>query len=375
MAELDAIFVGGGFFGCALAAHLRERGQDVVVVERADRLLTRASYNNQARVHNGYHYPRSLLTALRCRVNFPRFHAEFADCMRDDFEKYYAVATNGSKVTAAQFRQFCDRIEAPLSRAPAAVRRLFNPDLVEDVFAVREIAFDAVRLRERMAERLASLGVPVLLNTEAVAVAQAPGGGLELVVESAGSRETLRARAVYNCTYARLNKLLVDSGLEPLRLKHEVTEMPLVELPEGLAGKAFTIMCGPFFSVMPFPARGLHTLSHVRYTPHAEWQEGPGLPARDPYAVLASAPLSTRFPHMVRDAERYVPALAATRHVDSLWEMKTVLPQSEVDDSRPVLHRTDCGLPGLTCVLGGKIDNVYDMMDSLTATVSTPGTQ
>ena len=76
---------------------------------------------------------------------------------------------------------------------------------------------------------------------------------------------------------------------------------------------------------------------------------------------------------MVRDAERYVPALAATRHVDSLWEMKTVLPQSEVDDSRPVLHRTDCGLPGLTCVLGGKIDNVYDMMDSLTKAVSTPG--
>ena len=26
-------------------------------------------------------------------------------------------------------------------------------------------------------------------------------------------------------------------------------------------------MCGPFFSAMPFPARGLHTLSHVRYTP------------------------------------------------------------------------------------------------------------
>jgi hypothetical protein len=54
--------------------------------------------------------------------------------------------------------------------------------------------------------------------------------------------------------------------------------------------------------------------------------------------------------------------------------MKTVLPQSEVDDSRPVLHRKDCGLPGLTCILGGKIDNVYDMMDTLTTAGTTPGT-
>jgi glycine/D-amino acid oxidase-like deaminating enzyme len=373
MRELDAVFVGGGIFGCALALRLKELGQDVLVVERADRLLTRASYHNQARVHNGYHYPRSLLTALRCRVNFPRFQAEYADCMREDFEKYYAVGTTGSKVTAAQFRQFCERIGAPLTRASADVRRLFNPDLVEDVFAVREVAFDAVRLRERVAERLAAAGIPVLIETEAVAVARAHGGGLELVVESAGGRETIRAREVLNCTYARLNKLLVDSGLEPLRLKHEVTEMPLVELPGELRGKAFTIMCGPFFSVMPFPPRGLFTLSHVRYTPHAEWHEGPGLPTRDPYEVLATAPLTSRYPHMVRDAARYLPALAGARRVDSLWEMKTVLPQSEVDDSRPVLHRKDCGLPGLTCILGGKIDNVYDIMDALTADDASPG--
>jgi septum formation inhibitor-activating ATPase MinD len=49
--------------------------------------------------------------------------------------------------------------------------------------------------------------------------------------------------------------------------------------------------------------------------------------------------------------------------VDSIWEVKTVLPKSEVDDSRPVLYRADCGLPNLTCILGGKIDNIYDIVD------------
>ena len=39
-----------------------------------------------------------------------------------------------------------------------------------------------------------------------------------------------------------------------------------------------------------------------------------------------------------------------------------------VDDSRPVLYVRDCGLPNLTCLLGGKIDNVYDILDVLAAT-------
>ncbi|MEO5989268.1 MAG: FAD-dependent oxidoreductase, partial [Candidatus Eisenbacteria bacterium] len=142
--ELDSVIVGGGFFGCSLAVHLRrEMGQRVVLFEMGEDLLQHASYANQARVHNGYHYPRSLLTALRCRINFPRFVQEYAECVVGDLEKYYAVGRNFSKTTAAQFRQFCERVGAPIERAPARIRKLFDPDLVEDVFSVHELAFDS----------------------------------------------------------------------------------------------------------------------------------------------------------------------------------------------------------------------------------------
>jgi choline dehydrogenase-like flavoprotein len=52
--EFDAIVVGGGFFGCSLALHLRRKaGLRVVVLEAGADLMQRASYVNQARVHNG----------------------------------------------------------------------------------------------------------------------------------------------------------------------------------------------------------------------------------------------------------------------------------------------------------------------------------
>jgi len=65
-APVDAVIIGAGFYGSAIAIYLaRERGlKNIVLIERESALMLRASYNNQARVHNGYHYPRSFTTGL-----------------------------------------------------------------------------------------------------------------------------------------------------------------------------------------------------------------------------------------------------------------------------------------------------------------------
>ena len=75
----DAVVIGGGFYGTAIASYLvRTRGlRRVLLVEREPVLLSRASFHNQARVHNGYHYPRSFTTAYRSRVNLPSLPAPY----------------------------------------------------------------------------------------------------------------------------------------------------------------------------------------------------------------------------------------------------------------------------------------------------------
>lgn len=354
----DAVVVGGGIVGCQLALALRQQGAKVVVLERELELLGRASSRNQARVHGGYHYPRSLLTAHRSQVNLSRFVAEYADCVEGGFEHLYAVARRSSKVTVSQFVTFCERIGARLDTAPDAVHNLFTPDLVSAVFRVQEPAFDAVRLRETIRGRLAAAGVDVRTDCSAESVEAVPAG-LLVRARDAGGELLVPARQVLNCTYAGINDLLLRSDLEPLRLRHELAELALVRLPEPLRELAVTVIDGPFFSVMPFPAAGLHSFSHVRYTPHVAWEGGPSRAD-----LLAQVPRS-RFPHMLQDARRYLPTLADVEYVDSLWEVKTLLPSSEIDDSRPFLFKRDHGLRGLTCVLGGKLDNVFDLLDEL----------
>ena len=63
MERWDAVVIGGGFYGLYLAEFLAVRLPPGAAVRAGRGLMRRASYANQARVHNGYHYPRSVLTA------------------------------------------------------------------------------------------------------------------------------------------------------------------------------------------------------------------------------------------------------------------------------------------------------------------------
>lgn len=158
--------IGSGFFGLYLAEFLAQRGHAVSVFERETESMSHASYHNQARVHNGYHYPRSVLTAFRSRVSFPRFVREFPEAVYRDFEQYYLVGRKLSKVTAYQFASFCQRIGAPVERASESFRRLVNPHFVEDSFKVHEYAFDAKILKRLMLERISNLPVNLSYGIE-----------------------------------------------------------------------------------------------------------------------------------------------------------------------------------------------------------------
>ena len=127
----DAIIIGGGFYGCETALELVRLGfEKVVLVEREPGLLRRASFVNQARIHNGYHYPRAYATALKSRRHFETFVDEYRHAVMHDMEMYYAIA-KGSRVTIDQFQAFSDQIGAFCRPASRDVENLFEPGMID----------------------------------------------------------------------------------------------------------------------------------------------------------------------------------------------------------------------------------------------------
>ena len=235
--DADAVVIGAGFFGCHVALRLRRLGMaKVIVAERETGIMRRASYVNQARVHNGYHYPRAPGTAYRSRVNFARFCQDHPFAIASGFEKIYAIARQ-SQVNAAQFTAFCAQIGAPCRESDAHLRRLFDPGLIEAAFVTREVAFDSDALAADLLPRVRAAGVEMRFETVArIGAADETGVTVHLGATAP------RARYVFNCTYAALDQ----TGAQ-LRgaLKKELAEIGLIEPSPVFAGLGVTVMDGP----------------------------------------------------------------------------------------------------------------------------------
>ena len=291
-----------------------------------------------------------------------RFMRDFPEAVVNDFQMLYAISRRRSKVSAKRFFRMFRDIGASIQPALPRQTALFDADMVDGVFACSEAAFDHSVLRRQLADRLDRAGVDLRLSTALEALHEGPEGIRATL--SDGSEVT--ARYAFNITYAQINDVLDRAGLPRAQLKHELAEIALVEPPEDLRGVGVTVMDGPFFSCMPYPSEGLHSLTHVRYTPHDSWTDEAGLgPA---YDRLAAARPESRVQHMIRDGQRFLPCLAHAVHRHSHFDVKTVLMKNERDDGRPILYQQKPAGSRVVSILGGKIDNIYDLFELVRST-------
>ena len=180
--RFDFVVIGGGIFGCYAALYLAGRGAQVALVEKEAQLFRKASLVNQARLHSGYHYPRSVATAAMSDEHKERFTTEHRRFVNFSFEKYYAIDRFGSFTDPAQFERFCQYLGIRCDRV--AQHPLFNFERLEALYRTEEYSFDPVLLREHYTQRVENTpGITVFKNSR-VQTAQAEGKEWVLEVES-----------------------------------------------------------------------------------------------------------------------------------------------------------------------------------------------
>lgn len=369
---LDKVIIGAGLYGLYAALYCAKRGQQVVVLEIEQAPFTRATYINQARVHMGYHYPRSLSTAMKSAGYFKRFVEDYGFCIHSEFEQIYATSGHFSWTDAREFWRFCKAADIPCTRLPA--EEYFRPDVCDGAFLTREYTYDAHILRDYLMDELAKYpGVRLCFGRRLQQIGR-QADSYELVAEWEGKRESYRAPFVLNATYASVNQILsLVEGVEtmPFGLKYELCEIILCETNETLRGIGFTVMDGPFFSIMPFGKTGYHSLTSVTFTPHAtSYEMTPGFDCTGQGACtpaqLGNCNACDRRPesaweYMSALAHKYMREDYRFSYHKSLFSMKPILRASEIDDSRPTVIRIASQDPTLISVLSGKINTVYDL--------------
>lgn len=368
---VDRVIFGAGVFGLYAAALLLAKGHRVAIVDVERRPVVRASLVNQARVHNGYHYPRSAYTALRSARYYERFLRDFPQAINRRFRAVYAVAAQGSYVDAEYFEKFCATVGVPARRIDES--ELFLDGVVEAAYETDEYGFDAPELRAALLRRLEGYEdrLAWYLN-DTVTSGERDGDVWRIRLRGGACLETA---GIVNATYAGTNAVLSAFDLAPVPLKYELCEVVLVSA-STLADTGVTVMDGPFFSLMPFGHSGLHSLTAVDYTPRVTSTDI--LPtfacqSRNPLCTpsalancgtCAVRPVST-YPYMQTMAGRFIRQASEVRKVESLNSVKVVLQTGEVDDARPTLIRVESERPSFITLFSGKINTIYDLDEVL----------
>lgn len=370
--KYDKIILGGGLYGLYSAVFCAKQGDSVLVLEKDDEVFSRATHINQARVHNGYHYPRSYSTAIKSAHYFRRFCEDFGFCCKTDFDQVYATSAAFSWTNAEDFVRFCRAADIRCDRLDPT--QYFQPGLCDGAFLTHEYTYDAALLREHFLQELQGLPAVTLRCGQQVEAIEKTGG-LFCVHTADGAADS--TPFLLNATYAGVNTILALLGYEPFAIKYELCEIILCHVCDALRDVGLTVMDGPFFSLMPFGKTGLHSLTSVTFTPHAtsydalptfECQAASGGYCR-PGALgncdCCPARPQSAWPYMSQLARKYMRPDLEFTYAGSLFSMKPILKASEVDDSRPTVVRTFCQAPTFVSVLSGKINTVYDLDDVL----------
>jgi glycine/D-amino acid oxidase-like deaminating enzyme len=274
--------LGGGLQGCCVALALADRGVDVTLFDRNDRLLSRAAVANEGKIHLGYMYANDpgcstarvmMQGALAFAPFFSRHLGLPKDAMTVSRPATYVVHRDSQR-SPDQVSQYIASVHA-LIREAAAARpdayfgrdlsdqpRLWStaqreaeldPEVALAAFDTPEVAIDPAALAGAVRDRIgADPGIEVRLGHEVISVDQATGLEVELQAEGGIARE--RFDHVVNALWDGRFAINARRGLRPdrpwlHRLKYGVS----FRLPPGAAlPPSATFVSGPFGEVVSY---------------------------------------------------------------------------------------------------------------------------
>ena len=370
--KYDKIIIGAGIYGLYSALYCGKNKEKILVLEKDSEAFSRATYINQARVHMGYHYPRSYSTAIKSAGYFERFNKDYSFSILEDFDQVYATSTNFSWTDAKQFQKFCDSANIRCDQVP--VNKYFNEGMCDGAFLTREYTYDAQILKEYFLKELSKLdNVEIKYNSKIIDIIEQK----KKYVIKLEDKTKYETEFLLNCTYAGVNEILDMLGYEKFKIKYELCEIILCKVNDELKNTGITVMDGPFFSIMPFGKTGLHSLTSVTFTPHkTSYNELPTFECQKKSKGYCSkfnlgncnnciAKPESAWPYMSSLAKKYLKDNFEFEYVESLFSMKPILMASEIDDSRPTVIREFHKNPTFISVLSGKINTVYDLDEVL----------
>lgn len=317
---------GAGWYGCHLGLALLDAGHEVVVHELRPDIFLGASGNNPARLHSGFHYPRSSLTQESCTENQDNFLRSYGFLANEVKTNLYAVSEFGSLLDFGAYKKCIQKTTAWEEANPSyyGLRNVEGAVLVQE----RHIVIEKAREFFRQA-----------LKDNLLFGSQTHEDYLESDYDW-----------VIDCTFSQTTATpaKVIDRYEPC----------LTVLLRMDTSRAITIMDGPFPSLYPWNEElGICSLTSALYTPLSKFCKS----YHEASVLLAGTSknkLMVRAKSMFRQMAYYYPEIEESEVFmnDDLKTSIRAMPSSAADARICRVVKTG---PKSMVVLAGKIDAIF----------------
>lgn len=238
-----------GVFGSEISCQLAQNGHNVTLFEKESEILFGGGTPNSVmRLHMGFHYPRSVETAIQSKQGFNNFLRRFPDSVDLDFENFYALSNSGSRTSPEGFESFCKK--AGISASEVEKDRLVSQGLDATLISKAYLATEGVicvdTLRNLLKTDLQSSRVDVRLDTEVASIEKVGLGWkiIDIKDEKLGTFDFL-----VRSTYSSDSIHIANPEFMPPEYEHHRTLT--LEIDSNLEKFGVTVIDGDFLTLLP----------------------------------------------------------------------------------------------------------------------------
>ena len=343
--EVDALVIGAGVIGLAVAAELARRGRDVLVVEAEEAIGTQTSSRNSEVIHAGLYYPTGSRKAEFCVRGNPllyEFCASHGVPCRRIGKVVVAVADAEIAVLQSYVRQAEINGAVPLQWLSGAQVQRLEPAVsaVAGLWSSSTGIIDSHAYMLALQAELEAHGGMIAFHAPVLG-GSARAGSLQVLIGGAAPMR-LQAQIVVNA-----------AGLHAPHLARQIAGVDAALLPDAYfaLGHYFAYSGRPPFQHLVYPIAesgglGVHVTldlaGNVRFGPDVKWLDAPDYRFDDGRLAGFIAAIARYFPGV--DAARLHPGYTGIRP-------KISAPDAPAADFL-LLGPNRHGVPGLMHLLG-----------------------
>lgn len=311
--------IGGGWVGCHLA-HKLMGNHSITIFEQNDKLFQETSFNNQNRLHYGFHYPRNHKTRILCKSTFDLFLKDYNFAVEDVEKNIYAIPNNKSLIDYESYKKiFSDydflEIKCPIDNVEGCINtkeKYINFKLVNNFFN-KELSHLVIHKKIKN-EKLKNLSKKY-----------------DLVLNTSNNHLNTYEKSHFELTVSFIYEKIKNTNFDSL-----------------------TLMDGKFFSIYPYN-KNEYTVTDVEFTPIKTFKDINDL--ENYKKLLKEDEIKNRSLLIEEKIKYYFPEfLNHFKYITYFLSTKTKI-YDESDDRSPIIFKENNVINCFT----GKIQGIYNI--------------